>query len=360
MTKITKLKTHRISVKNILVTGGAGFIGSNFIRYLYHHYPTYRIFNYDLLTYAGNLDNLRDLVKLEANKTKASKRYFFIQGDIGDEKLLDKLFAKHKFDIVVNFAAESHVDRSIISSQNFIKVNVMGVHILIDLAKKYQTSRFIHISTDEIYGDIGKGQSTEKSHLKPSNPYAASKAAADFLVQSYIRTHNFPAIIVRGSNNFGLYQYPEKLIPLAITNLLEGRLVPVHGGGHHVRTWLHVEDFCRAIDVVMHHAKVGSIYNVAGQPKKNRDVIKEICHILNKDFNTHIRFVSDRPGADFRYAPTASKLEKELGWRATKTIDANLKEIVEWYKQNTFWWKKIKKKKEFLEHYKKQSRSLYY
>jgi dTDP-glucose 4,6-dehydratase len=236
----------------------------------------------------------------------------------------------------------------------------MGVHILIDLAKKYQTPRFIHISTDEIYGDIGKGQSTEKSHLKPSNPYAASKAAADFLVQSYIRTHNFPAIIMRGSNNFGFFQYPEKLIPLAITNLLEGRLVPIHGGGHHVRTWLHVEDFCRAIDLVMHHAQLGSIYNVAGQPKKNRDVIKAICHILNKDFNTHIRFVSDRPGADFRYAPTASKLEKELGWRATKTIDANLKEIVDWYKSNTFWWKKIKKKKEFLDHYQKQSRALYY
>ncbi len=360
MTKLAKLKTQKIPAKNILVTGGAGFIGSNFIRYLYHRYPTYRIFNYDLLTYAGNLDNLRDVVKLESNKTKANKRYFFIQGDIGDEKLLDKLFAMYKFDIVVNFAAESHVDRSIISSQNFIKVNVMGVHILIDLAKKYQTPRFVHISTDEIYGDIGKGQSTEKSHLKPSNPYAASKAAADFLVQSYIRTHNFPAVIMRGSNNFGFFQYPEKLIPLAITNLLEGRLVPIHGGGHHVRTWLHVEDFCSAIDLAMHRAKNGSIYNVAGLPKKNRDIIKEICRMLGKDFNTHVRFVSDRPGADFRYAPTASKLEKELGWQPVKSINTNLQEIVKWYRENHTWWEKIKKQKEFLDHYHKQSRALYY
>lgn len=346
--------------KNILVTGGAGFIGSNFIRYVYNKYPFYRIFNYDLLTYAGNLDNLKDIIKLEKNKSKNKKRYFFIKGDICDERLSDKLFARYKFDIVVNFAAESHVDRSIISSQNFIKVNVMGVHILIDLAKKYKTPCFVHISTDEIYGDVGRGQSSERSHLKPSNPYAASKAAADFLVQSYIRTHQFPAIIMRGSNNFGFYQYPEKLIPLAITNLLEGRLVPIHGSGAHVRRWLHVEDFCSAIGLAMHKAKAGSIYNVAGLPKKNRDIIKEICRILGKDFKAHIRFVSDRPGADFRYAPTASKIEKELGWRSAKNIDADLGEIIEWYRQNQSWWKKIKKKREFLDHYQKQSRALYY
>lgn len=347
-------------VKNLLITGGAGFIGSNFVRYLYQKYPRYRIFNYDLLTYAGNLDNLRDIEKKEAKKLKSKKRYFFIKGDICDEKLLYRLFAASKFDMVVNFAAESHVDRSIISSQNFIKVNVMGVHMLIDLAKKHKVPRFVHISTDEIYGDVGRGETHEKSHLKPSNPYAASKAAADFLVQSYIRTHNFPAIILRGSNNFGFYQYPEKLIPLAITNLLEGRLVPIHGTGGHIRKWLHVEDFCSAIDLAMHKAGDGSIYNVAGRPKKNRDIIKEICRILGKDFKTHIRFVSDRPGADLRYAPAASKIEKALGWRAAKNIDADLEEIVEWYKHNQSWWKKIKRKREFLDHYQKQSRALYY
>ena len=199
-----------------MITGGAGFIGSNFVRYIYNKYPKYKLFNYDLLTYAGNPENLSDIVNSEKNKR--TKRYFFIRGDICDEKKLEALFKKRKFDLVVNFAAESHVDRSIVSSQNFIRVNVMGVHILIDLAKKYKTKRFVHISTDEIYGDVGRGHSHEESALKPSNPYAASKAAADFLVQSYMRTHNLLAIILRFQ--FGPYQYPEKLIPLAITNLI--------------------------------------------------------------------------------------------------------------------------------------------
>lgn len=344
--------------KNILVTGGAGFIGSNFIRYIYHKYPEYRIFNYDLLTYAGNLENLLDIKKLEKFRTK--KRYFFIQGDICDEKKLDALFKKHKFDLVVNFAAESHVDRSIISSQNFIRVNVMGVHILIDLAKKYHTKRFVHISTDEIYGDVGYGDSHEESALKPSNPYAASKAAADFLVQSYMRTHRLPAIIMRGSNNFGFYQYPEKLIPLAITNLLANKSISIHGGGEHVRRWLHVEDFSSAIDLAMHKAPDFSIYNVAGNPKKNIEIIKKICQILGKDFKVYAQFVSDRPGADFRYAPAASKLEKDLGWKQKNNIDDALADIVQWYINNPAWWQKIKVKKEFLDHYRKQSLAKYY
>lgn len=344
--------------KNILVTGGAGFIGSNFIRCIYNKYPGYRIFNYDLLTYAGNPENLLDIKNQE--KKKAKKRYFFIKGDICDEPKLEKLFKKHKFDLVVNFAAESHVDRSIVSSQNFIRVNVMGVHILIDLAKKYRTPRFVHISTDEIYGDVGQGASHEESAFKPSNPYAASKAAADFLVQSYMRTHSLPAIIMRGSNNFGFYQYPEKLIPLAITNLLANKPIPVHGGGEHIRRWLHVEDFSSAIDLAMHKAPDFSIYNVAGNPKKNIEIIKKICQILGKDFKVYARFVSDRPGADFRYAPAASKLEKDLGWKQKKTIDDALAEIVQWYINNPKWWQKIKQKKEFLDHYRKQSLAKYY
>lgn len=350
--------TKQKKFKNILVTGGAGFIGSNFIRRIYNKYPRYRIFNYDLLTYAGNLENLADIKKMEKKNLK--QRYFFIQGDICYGKKLESLFKKHKFDLVVNFAAESHVDRSIVSSQNFIRVNVMGVHILIDLAKKYRTSRFVHISTDEIYGDVGHGASHEGSILKPSNPYAASKAAADFLVQSYMRTYNFPAIILRGSNNFGFYQYPEKLIPLAITNLLAGKPIPIHGGGEHIRRWLHVEDFSSAIDLAMHRAPDFSIYNVAGNPKKNIEVIKKICRILGKDFKVYARFVHDRPGADFRYAPAASKLEKELGWKQKSPIESALKEVVEWYINNPKWWQKIKQKKEFLDHYRKQALAKYY
>ncbi len=346
--------------KNLLITGGAGFIGSNFVRYMYRKYPACRIFNYDLLTYAGNLDNLAGITKKEKARPKSQRRYFFVKGDIGDENFLDRLFARNKFDVVVNFAAESHVDRSIISSQDFIKVNVMGVHILIDLAKKYKISRFVQISTDEIYGDVGKGVSHEYSQLRPSNPYAASKAAADFLVQSYIRTHKLPAIILRGSNNYGLFQYPEKLIPLTITNLLENKLVPLHGSGRHVRRWLHVMDFCSAIDLAMHKASDFSIYNVAGEARSNREIVMRICEILGKDFRTHIKRVSDRPGADLRYAPTASKIEKQLKWKAQRNIDSALKDIVRWYKIKQKWWKKIKKKKEFLDHYKKQSRALYY
>ena len=351
---------NRSGGKNILVTGGAGFIGSNFVRYIYNKYTAYKIFNLDLLTYAGNPDNLKDIVKRESVKSKKDRRYFFIKGDIGDEKLLDKLFSKHKFDLVVNFAAESHVDRSIASSQGFSRVNMLAVHILIDVAKKYKTPRFVQISTDEIYGDVGKGQSHELSSFRPSNPYAATKAAADFLVQSYIRTHKFPAIILRGSNNYGLFQYPEKLIPLTITNLLENRLVPLHGSGRHIRKWLHVLDFCSAIDLAMHQAKDFSVYNVAGEPRSNREIVERICKILGKDFKTHIRRVADRPGADLRYAPAASKIERQLKWKAKRNIDSALREIVRWYKFNFRWWKKIKKKKEFLSQYKKQSRGLYY
>lgn len=346
--------------KKILVTGGAGFIGSNFIRHLYEDYPDSAIYNYDLLTYAGNLENLRDISSQEKKKKFSERRYFFIKGDIGDEQFLDKLFKKHKFDIVVNFAAESHVDRSIVSSQNFIKVNVLGVHVLIDLAKKYNIKRFVHISTDEIYGDVASGQSSEGSHLKPSNPYAASKAGADFLVQSYMRTHRLPGIILRGSNNYGCFQYPEKLIPLTITNLLEGKAVPLHGNGRHVRKWLHVEDFCSAIALAMYKAKDFSIYNVAGVPKKNREIVQEICAILGKPFKASVKTVSDRPGADFRYSPASHKIERELGWRAQKHINLDLKAVVDWYVQNQAWWKRIKKKREFLDHYQKQSRALYY
>ncbi|MEK9201735.1 MAG: GDP-mannose 4,6-dehydratase, partial [Patescibacteria group bacterium] len=224
--------------KKIFVTGGAGFIGSNFIRYMYKKYPTYVFYNLDLLTYAGNLENLADIEAAE--KKNADKRYFFIKGDICDAKGLEKIFGKHNFDMVVNFAAESHVDRSLVDSFEFIKTNILGTHILLNLVHKLGI-RFVHISTDEVYGDVPKGHSTEESSMRPSNPYSASKAAADHLVQSYMRSHKIKAVLVRGSNNFGPYQYPEKLIPLIITNLLEGHKIPIHGNGKHVRTWIHVE-----------------------------------------------------------------------------------------------------------------------
>lgn len=337
--------------KKLLITGGAGFIGSNFIRYIYAKYPGYLIYNLDLLTYAGNLDNLKDISK--------SKRYFFIKGDICDAKLISRIFEKNKFDIVVNFAAESHVDRSITDDYHFFRTNLLGVHNLIALARKYSIPRFIQISTDEIYGDVKEGSSTESHPLQPSNPYAASKAGADLVVQSYIRTHHLPLLIIRGSNNFGPFQYPEKLIPLTITNLLEGKPVPIHGDGQQVRRWLHVEDFCRAIDLVAHKGKDFSIYNVAGTEISNLEIVRRISKELNKDPKKFLFFIKDRPGGDKRYAPNATKLKKELGWDIKYPIQDSLTDVVNWYLDNEQWWKKIKKKNDFKAYYKKQLSSEY-
>jgi len=343
--------------KKILVTGGAGFIGSNFIRYMYKKYPKYEFYNLDSLTYAGNLKNLADIEIIEKQNNK--KRYFFIKEDICNAKGLEQIFKKYDFDVVVNFAAESHVDRSLVDSFAFIKTNVLGTHILLNLAHKFRI-RFVHISTDEVYGDVPEGYSTEESPMRPSNPYAASKAGADHLVQSYMRSHKTKAVIVRGSNNFGPYQYPEKLIPLIITNLLEGYKIPVHGDGEQVRTWIHTEDFCEGIDMVLHKAPNFSIYNISGVEEKNIEIIQKICNILKKDFKNSCKYVKDRPGADIRYAPNSSKLIKELGWKPKFSIHNSLVDIVEWYIKNENWWKDIKRKKEFIEHYEKQKRAKYY
>ncbi len=337
--------------KKILITGGAGFMGSNFVRYIHNKYSNYEIYNLDLLTYAGNLDNLKDIT--------GSKRYFFIKGDICDPKLISGLFKKHKFDIVLNFAAESHVDRSITNDYHFLRTNLTGVHNLIALVRKYSIPRFVQISTDEIYGDILKGASSENHPIQPSNPYAASKAAADLLVQSYMRTHKLPLLIVRGSNNYGPYQYPEKLIPLTITNLIEDKLIPVHGDGQHIRRWLHVEDFCRATDLVMHKGKDNSIYNVSGTEASNIDIIKRIAKILDKNPEHYIYFIKDRPGGDRRYAPDAAKIKKELGWEPKYQIQKDIVDVVSWYLRNNEWWTKVKKKKDFQIYYKKQYRSEY-
>jgi len=331
-------------------------MGSNFIHYIYKKYPNYTIYNLDILTYAGNLDNLR-LVNLK--DVEGAKRYFFIKGDICDSKLVGQLFEKHKFDVVINFAAESHVDRSIINDYHFFRTNLSGVHNLIALVRKYSIPRFIQISTDEIYGEVEKGFSGESALIKPSNPYAASKAAADIVVQSYIRTHKLPLLIIRGSNNFGPYQYPEKLIPLTITNLLEDKLVPIHGDGRQVRRWIHVEDFCRAVDLVMHKGKDFSIYNIAGIETSNIEIIKMIAKILNKNHKDFFYFINDRPGGDKRYAPDATKIKKELGWELRYPINKYLADVVGWYLKNEQWWRNIKKKKSYKVYYEKQLHSEY-
>lgn len=255
------------SLKNILICGGSGFIGSNFIRRIYNKYSEYKIFNLDLLTYAGNPENLLDIEQKEIAIDLAKRRYNFIRGDICDNALLNDIFDKNNFDTVINFAAESHVDRSFVNFFDFIRTNVEGVRSLVEAAKKYQIARFIQISTDEIYGSVLEGSSDEKAPLQPSNPYAASKASADLLIQSYIKTYRAPALIIRGSNNYGPFQYPEKLIPLAISNIIEGKKVPIHGSGEHKRSWIHVDDFCDAIDIIVHQADDHSIFNVSGEEK---------------------------------------------------------------------------------------------
>ncbi|MDO8558249.1 MAG: dTDP-glucose 4,6-dehydratase [bacterium] len=343
-------------MENILITGGCGFIGSNFIRHIYHAHPNFRIFNIDVLTYAGNPENLRDIERLESEKPKNERRYQFICGDICDDKLLAGIFSMYDFSLVINFAAETHVDRSIISMTDFIRTNIGGVRALIEAVRNYEVPRFVHISTDEIYGDVLQGYSTEDTMLRPSNPYSSSKAAADLIVQSFIRTHRVPAIIIRGSNNYGPYQYPEKLIPLAVTNLIEGKKIPVHGKGGHMRSWLHVEDFCRAIDLIATQGPLYEIFNVSGEEKTNLEVLTMIARHLGKDLSVHKEHINDRPGADLRYAPDSTKLKKALGWQPMHRIEDSMGDVAQWYLNNREWWNAIKTKKEFLEHYVKQSK----
>ncbi|KKR55417.1 MAG: dTDP-glucose 4,6-dehydratase [Candidatus Curtissbacteria bacterium GW2011_GWA1_40_24] len=347
------------SPKNILVCGGSGFIGSNFIRYVYNKYSDYKIFNLDLLTYAGNPVNLADVEEKENKKNPTNQRYFFLYGDICDGVLLANIFEKYSFDVVINFAAESHVDRSFVNVFDFIRTNVEGVRSLMEATRKYKISRFIQISTDEIYGSVPEGFSTEDMPLRPSNPYAASKAAADLLVQSYIRTYQIPALIVRGSNNYGPFQYPEKMIPLAISNIIEGKKMPVHGSGEHRRTWIHVNDFCSAIDVVLHKAPDYSIYNASGEEKTNLEIIKIIAQHLKSPEN-YKEHTKDRPGADLRYAPDSSKLRSELGWLPKCQIESGLRDVIEWYSDNQDWWKTIKNSEAFQSHYQKQSKAEYF
>jgi dTDP-glucose 4,6-dehydratase len=313
----------------LLVTGGAGFIGSNFVRYMLEKHPDCRIVNLDKLTYAGNLENLSGLEK--------DTRHEFVQGDICDQDTVGAILQKG-VDTVINFAAESHVDRSILQSKEFIQTNVVGTLSLLESCRKYPVTRYIQISTDEVYGSLGSsGLFNEISPIAPNSPYAASKASADLLVRSYCHTHDFPGIITRCSNNYGPFQFPEKLIPLLISNALAGRPLPIYGDGMNVRDWIHVRDHCSAIDMVLHRGKNGEVYNVgARQEFSNIYVAHRILELLDKD-ESLITYVEDRPGHDRRYAIDSSKLESELGWRAGTLFKDGLQETIEWYLVNSEW-----------------------
>lgn len=318
----------------ILVTGGAGFIGSNFIHYILSKYHTYMVVNLDKLTYAGNLDNLKDI--------EGNPRHAFTRGDIADGELVTKVLGR-SVDAIVNFAAESHVDRSIEDASIFLTTNVLGTQVLLEAGRKRGIKRFIQISTDEVYGSLGpEGSFVEESPLKPNSPYAASKAAADLLVRAYHKTFGFPGIITRCSNNYGPYQFPEKIIPLFITNALTHELLPLYGDGLNVRDWIHVEDHCQAIDLILHQGELGEIYNIGGGAEKtNLELTRIILSKLNRP-ETLIKYVKDRPGHDRRYAIDASKLKKELGWSPCYTFEQGIEKTIHWYVENRWWWEKIK------------------
>lgn len=325
----------------LLVTGGCGFIGSNFIRYMLKNYP-YEIINLDKLTYCGNLENLKDV--------ENDSRYTFLRGDIADREVLEEIFER-KIDIVINFAAESHVDRSIIDPSQFIRTNVYGTYNLLEVSRRKGVGRYIQISTDEVYGSLGdEGKFKEDTPLCPSSPYSASKASADLLVMAYYKTYGLPVIITRCSNNYGPYQFPEKLIPLMITNALEGKELPLYGDGKNVRDWIHVFDHVRAIDLVLHKGREGEIYNIgADNERTNLEIVKMLLDILGKPYSL-IKFVKDRPGHDRRYAIDAEKIKKELGFRVTVEFRKGLEDTVKWYVENRGWWERIKSG-EYLKYY---------
>jgi dTDP-glucose 4,6-dehydratase len=318
---------------SILVTGGCGFIGSNFIRYLLGKQQSATIFNLDKLTYAGNPANLRDI--------SSDGRYRFIHGDICDPVLVKDLLQREKIRTIIHFAAESHVDRSISDASDFIRTNVLGTFTLLDAALSAHVDRFIHISTDEVYGSTRKGSFRETDPLNPSSPYSSSKASSDLIARSYCITHGLPVLITRCTNNYGPYQYPEKLIPLFVTNLLEGKKIPVYGTGENVRDWIHVLDHCRAIDCVLDQGTPGEIYNIGSDNERsNIDITQMILNALGKD-ESCIEYVKDRLGHDFRYSLDSSKL-KSLGWRPEYSFEEGLQDTIEWYTANEWWWHPLK------------------
>lgn len=315
---------------NLLVTGGCGFIGSHFIRFMLKKYPTYHITNLDNLTYAGNLNNTNDF--------KEDKNYRFVKGDVCDLDLVLTLLKD--IDGIINFAAQTHVDNSIKDASSFVKTNILGTYTLLEAARINSVSRFMQISTDEVYGSICEGSFTEDANLKPNSPYSASKASADMLVHAYFKTYGINTVITRSSNNYGPNQHPEKLIPRFITNLLVGKKVPVYGNGMQVRDWLYVEDNCRAIDLVFHKGLAGEVYNIGGKCEKtNIAITKKILAFFGKG-DDWIEYVKDRPGHDFRYSLDISKVMK-LGWSPNTSFEEGIKKTIDWYVKNEWWWKPL-------------------
>ncbi|HUD08652.1 MAG TPA: dTDP-glucose 4,6-dehydratase [Candidatus Saccharimonadales bacterium] len=329
----------------LLVTGGAGFIGSNFVRYIFNKYPDYKIVNLDLLTYAGNLENLKDV--------ETNPNYKFIKGDIADKELVNNLVKD--CDVIVNFAAESHVDRSILDSSDFIRTNIVGTHNLLEAAKNNGLKRFHHISTDEVFGHLGPNDPAfdENTPYAPRSPYSASKAASDHLVRAYFHTFGLPITISNCSNNYGPFHFPEKLIPLAITNIIEGKKIPVYGDGLQVRDWLFVEDHCEAIDLILQKGKIGETYCIGGNSEKtNMEIVKKILELLGKG-EEMIEYVKDRPGHDRRYAIDFSKIKNELGWQPRTSFEDGMRKTVEWFESNESWWRDVKSG-EYQKYYEKQ------
>jgi dTDP-glucose 4,6-dehydratase len=331
-------------VKNILVTGGAGFIGSEFVRILVNEHPEYNVISYDKLTYAGNTDNLLTL--------KNAKNHFFVQGDIADLEGTRGVFEQYNVDTVVNFAAESHVDRSILDPEAFIRTDVFGVYRLLEASRQHGIGRFLQVSTDEVYGDIDEGYSVETDAFLPNSPYASSKAGGELMVRSYHVTYGMDTVVTRGSNTYGPYQYPEKLVPLFITEALEDRHLPIYGDGMQVRDWLHVEDHARGVLLVLEKGISGESYNIAGEDvRHNIDVIKLMLKLMGKP-ESLIKYVRDREGHDRRYAMNADKA-KALGWERQHSFEEGLAQTIQWFKDNEWWWRKIKTG-EYLEYYKQQ------
>ena len=330
-------------MSKILVTGGAGFIGSNFVKYMLDKYSDYEIINLDALTYCGNLENLKDIEDMG--------NYTFVKGDIRDKDLVDDLVSK--VDFVINFAAESHVDRSISDPEIFIKSNVLGTQVLLNATKNLGVEKYIQISTDEVYGTLGEtGYFTESTPLQPNSPYSASKAGGDLITRAYFETFDLPVNITRCSNNYGPYQFPEKLIPLMISNALEDKKLPIYGDGKNIRDWLHVYDHCQAIDLVLHEGELGEVYNIGGHnERQNIQIVKLILEALGKD-ESLIEFVADRLGHDRRYAIDADKIRNDLGWEPKYTFETGIKETIQWYLDNQDWMDQVKSG-EYQQYYEK-------
>jgi dTDP-glucose 4,6-dehydratase len=338
-------------MRTILVTGAAGFIGSNFVRMLVGRGEKVKLVALDKLTYAGNLANLEDLLADE-------QRLTFVKGDICDADLVNALFVDHQIGQVVHFAAETHVDRSIMGSGPFVHANVVGTQVLLDIARAKGVEKFLNVSTDEVYGTLPEDRPevkfTEDTPLQPNSPYSASKAAADCLVRSYYHTFKMPVLTTRCSNNYGPYQFPEKLIPLFVTNLMEGKKVPLYGDGLNVRDWLYVEDHCDALWTVLNKGKFGEVYNIGGNNElTNRTITDTILREMKKSWDDNVQYVKDRPGHDRRYAIDASKMKRELGWEPKHKFASAIKTTIEWYKENESWWRSIKSG-EYLKYYERQ------